>query len=331
MSSSVLRVFAVILAIGAITIGYFGYQASKQPLKPEPVPVEAAEPKGETVVFAVRDIPAGQVIGEEDLTMARVPTRPVRSYTASADLIGRKSKIDISSGEMVLPRHFPSYSRLALSLHPGERAVAVKVDEVIGAGGFIEPDDQVDVLLYLQADQESSAQVVLSKVRVLAFGNILESQDEQTAADGDAQSPLLEKAKTGGTKAAAGKREKEEEPTGKKSKTAVLAIAESDTSTLMLAESSGKIRLALHGAEREENALGAVEAGLVQAAFSPSGLEDGGKDKHYIVLKELIQNGAVKQEAETKSGGGEEEARVIVHRGSRPTETWTRTLKRSVN
>jgi pilus assembly protein CpaB len=236
---------------------------------------------------------------------------------------------------MLLSSHFPSYSQLALSLHPGERAVAVKVDEVVGAGGFIEPGDQVDVLLFLEADQEtgknSSAQVVLSKVRVLAFGNMLDSPEEQTAAADD-QSDLLEKAKTSTANEATGKRKKkEEEPDGKKSKTAVLAIAESDTSTLMLAESSGRIRLALHGAEREESAPAIIEDGLVPTAFSSSGTENGKKDKHYIIKRELVKDGDIKQNAESESSKVEQGTRVIVHMGGSSKEIWTRTLKRSVN
>ena len=320
MSSSVLRIFAVILAIGAITIGYLGYKASKQPPKPEPVTVEVVKPKGEFVVFAARDIPAGRVIGEEDLTTALVPIRPVRSYMTTSALIGRKARIDISTGEMVLSSHFPSYSQLALNLQAGERAVAVRVDEVVGAGGFIEPGDQVDVLLYLRAGQEvgndSSAQVVLSKVRVLAFGNMLESLDELVA-DDDAQLQLSEKAKTSKAKVVARKREKEE-PTGKKSKTAVLAIAESDTSTLMLAESSGNLRLALHGVEREADA----EASLTQSALSSSPSGNGKEDKHYIMLRTLTRNGTAKQKAEIKSSGDEGGSRVMVHRGD-SVETWT--------
>lgn len=326
MSSSVLRVFAVMLAIGAIFIGYIGYKTSKQPPKPEPVRVEVVEPKGEAVVFAARDIQSGQVITKDDLTTGLVPARPVRSYPAGDLLIGRKPRIDISKGEMVLSSHFPSYSPLASSLHPGERAVAVKVDEVIGAGGFIEPGDQVDVLLYLKADQEtgkhSSAQVILSKVRVLAFGNMLDSPEEQ-AASNDGQSDLLDKAKAGAANEATGKRKKkEEEPDGKKSKTAVLAIAESDTSTLMLAESSGRIRLALHGAEREESAPAITEAGLVPVAFSPSATENGKKDKHFIILKELTGNDAAQPEDGAKNSSAKKGPQIIVHRGG-STETLT--------
>lgn len=318
MSSSVLRVFAVVLAIGAMAIGYLGYKASQQPPMPEPAHAEEAPtPKGDPVVFAVHDIPAGRVIAQEDLVTGFVPARPARSYAVSAELIGRKPGIGIASGEMILSSHFPSSSQLALSLRPGERAMAVRVDEVIGAGGFIEPGDRVDVLLYLKADQEigkdSSAQVVLSQVRVLAFGNMLEAPDEQAADDG--RTDLLEKAKTGGTKAS-GKRKNPEEASGKKSKTAVLAIAEADTSKLMLAESSGKLRLALHGAERPENILETGEAQVISAAFSPLESMDGGRDKHYIEKKELVRSVMAKQEAGQQSSKDKQGAQVIIHRGS---------------
>ncbi len=323
MSSSALRVFAIILAIGAIAIGYFGYRASEQQPTPEPAHVEVVQPKGEPVVFAARDIPPGHVIQEEDLTITQVPARPVRSYSDTSAIIGLKPRTSISKGEMLLSSHFPSHSLLAQSLQPGERAIAVKVDEVIGVGGFIEPGDQVDVLLYLQADQElgpdSSAQVVLSRVRVLAFGNMLESTDDQTASI-DAQPNKLEKAKTNGTKAAEGNRRKEE-PTGKNSKTAVLAVPESETSKVMLAESSGRLRLALHGVEREESTPASLEPAIGPAAVSSPGSEYGQGNKFYMLKRELIQKGAVKQKTEVKSSKEVQEPGVIVYKGA-STESW---------
>jgi len=195
--------------------------------------------------------------------------------------------------------------------------VAVKVDEVVGAGGFIEPGDQVDVLLYLQTGQEvgkdSSAQVVLSKVRVLAFGNMLESTVKQPDA-ADAQPDLKDKAKTMGAKAAAAGK-KDDEASGKKSKTAVLAIAESQTATLMLAESSGKLRLALHGVEREESAQAGSGLSFIPTAHSSPGAIKGKEDRHYIMLRELIRKGAGKPQADAKSSGARK-AQVIVHRGN---------------
>lgn len=327
MNSTVLRVLAILLAVGAVGIGYLGYKTSRTPPKPETVVVEQIRPKGEEVVFAARDIPAGQVIAETDLTTAVVPTRPVRSFASAAELTGRKTRVDIAAGEMMLGSHFPSYSQLALTLRPGERALAVKVDEVIGTGGFIEPGDHVDVLLYLRSDREvgsdSSAQVVLSNVRVLAFGNML-SMPEQSEDGDDVQSSQMEKARAGDSKPASTRQKKDEEPTGKKSKTAVLAISETDTSTLMLAESGGRIRLALRGPE--ESVSPVDEEALLQAGLSLPQPEAAFDERYQVLLKDLVRD--VRHRVEERGVTYESEARasIVIHKGNTQRGYSTQTL-----
>ncbi|HBA66659.1 MAG TPA: Flp pilus assembly protein CpaB [Methylococcaceae bacterium] len=315
MSSTVLRILALMLAIGAIAIGYFGYRASQhQPPKQEVVRVEAEEPKGEAVVFAARDIPAGQAIVDDDLTTALVPTRPVRSYATGVAIVGRRPRVDIATGEMLMSGHFPTYSQLALSLHHGERALAVKVDEVTGTGGFIEPGDHVDVLLYLRADREtgpnSSAQVVLTNVRVLAFGNMLESPDQHS----DEGSHPPEQGGSG-IKAVTGQ-SKKAEPTGKKSKTAVLAVAEPDASILMLAESGGKIRLALRGVEQGAKVSASTEVGANDIDYPYTKSEHDQQIRYYRVLSDLLRPESALSTAHAESIGSRDQGRIVVHRGS---------------
>ncbi|WP_341326132.1 Flp pilus assembly protein CpaB [Methylotuvimicrobium sp. KM2] len=326
MSSTVLRVLAILLALGAVGIGYLGYKTSQTPTKQEPIVVEQARPKGEAVVFAARDIRGGQVIVEEDLTSAVVPTRPVHSFASAAELTGRKTRVDIAAGEMLLGSHFPAYSQLALALRPGDRALAVKVDEVIGAGGFIEPGDHVDVLLYLRSDREvgndSSAQVVLSNVRVLAFGNML-SKPEQSRDRDDVPSDPMEKTQVGG-KPASTRQKKDVEPTGKKSKTAVLAIGESDTSKLMLAESSGRIRLALRGPE--ENISPVDEDALLQAGLSLPQPERALDERYQVLLKDLVRGGSHEGEERGMTYESEAKAGIVIHRGNTQRGYATQTL-----
>ncbi|PKM36250.1 MAG: Flp pilus assembly protein CpaB [Gammaproteobacteria bacterium HGW-Gammaproteobacteria-10] len=271
--------------------------------------VEVKEPKGEAVVFAARDISAGQAITEDDLTTGLVPTRPVRSYATGTAIVGRRPRVDIATGEMLMSGHFPTYSQLALSLHEGERAVAVKVDEVSGTGGFIEPGDHVDVLLYLRADREtgpnSSGQVVLTNVRVLAFGNMLESSDQRV--DESDRAPE----QSNGIKAVTG-HSKKIEPTGKKSKTAVLAVAESDASTLMLAESGGKIRLALRGVE--DRVSDQVKASGTVYPYTES--EQDPQNRYYTVLSDLLRPEAALSTAYVESIGSRDQESIVVHRGS---------------
>ncbi|MGR9107275.1 MAG: Flp pilus assembly protein CpaB [Gammaproteobacteria bacterium] len=315
MSSSMLRILAAFLAIGAIAVGYMGYQAGKQP-KPEVVAPAKTESEGQPVILAARRIAAGRAITAEDLTLGHVPIRPVRAYKSDRELLGKKPKTTIATGEMLLETHFPRHSELARTLAAGERAVAIKIDEVIGTGGFIEPEDRVDVLLFLHSDRQeigenSSAQVILANARVLAFGNMLEPPVE-ISPENPAQTGLLDKARQ-----TANKSKDDEKPTGKNSKTAVLAVPAEEATTLMLAESSGKIRLALHGVERKEDSMlslagiPAAAAGL--KATTPSlAKEQPEKRKYYVELRDLLAKGATTR----THGRPAAPAQAIVHRGS---------------
>src|SRR5690242_13377234 len=58
---------------------------------------------------------------------------------------------------------------LSALVKPGMKAVTVRVNDVEGVGGFVQPGDRVDVVLTRQIDKGSAAtQVVLQDVRVLA-------------------------------------------------------------------------------------------------------------------------------------------------------------------
>lgn len=255
MSSSALRIVAILLAVGAAILGYMGYQASQTS-----VPL-AAEPSAETVVEAVRipiliaakDIDPGQMLEMKDITVIYINESIKQPYTEQQQVLGLTTRMAISSGDMLLPEHFQTLSAVTANLHPGERAVAVKVDEVTGAGGFIEPGDKVDVLLFLPAGPEtgrkSSAQLLLPAIRVLAYGNQLDELDQQQIRQ-KSRSYLanLDQASTA-MPAERDSQNNSDKPSGKQSKTAVLAVSQQSVSTLLLAESTGRIRLALLGEE----------------------------------------------------------------------------------
>ena len=71
-------------------------------------------------------------------------------------------------------------------LEPGKRAMAVELSASNGAGGFILPNDRVDVIATLrvpdqftdEAQQSLTAQTVLSNVRVLAIDQTIEEDEE---------------------------------------------------------------------------------------------------------------------------------------------------------
>lgn len=77
---------------------------------------------------------------------------------------------------------------LANKVSPGMRAVSVKVDEVSGVGGFIQPGDYVDLLVTSEDGNgegegetkqgvQARAAIVLANIRVLSVGQKLDDAD----------------------------------------------------------------------------------------------------------------------------------------------------------
>jgi pilus assembly protein CpaB len=79
---------------------------------------------------------------------------------------------------------------LSALVGPGMKAVTIRVNDVDGVAGFVQPGDRVDVALTRQVDKESaSTQVVLQNVRVLAVDQVA---DERNANPAVAKSATLE-------------------------------------------------------------------------------------------------------------------------------------------
>lgn len=243
MNGTMLRILAGALAAGSLMIGYVGYRLSQTESSGRAV--QAAVPALGThpVVIARNAVAAGKVITADDLTWVSFPLRPAHTFSSPTELIGKAPVLPISAGEAPQARHFLPGSLLSRAIMPGERAIAVKVDEVVGSGGLVHPGDYVDVLLYLRAAgkelPKSSASVVLKHVKVLAYGDAV----------------------LGGTESAPG----DDAERATKERSAVLAVPLEDTSTLMLAASAGSLRLAAYGAEESQ----AVTAGARPVPAGP--------------------------------------------------------------
>jgi pilus assembly protein CpaB len=195
---------------------------------------------------------------------------------------------------------------LVQALAPHERAVAIKVNEVIGVGGFIKPGDYVDVLLYLRADREtgeaSSAQVVLTNVKVLAYG-ALTAETESSQEDTIIQ-PSSNKLGTGDTQSAP-KKEKD-------SRSAILAVADQDISKLMLAESAGVLRLALRGSPLP-NTSAPISAGNQFIRLGDVSQSSVGPLSNHVKTGAALSKVTAKSPKTTVT----KRERVIVHRGEK--------------
>lgn len=123
-----------------------------------------------------QDWPEGAV-RPEYVTISAMPDAP-------AELTGAVARFEFFPGEPIreqkLVRSDQGY--LSAVLAKGMRGVAVGVNAVSGAGGFVVPNDHVDVVLTTSTAQGQQSEVVLSNVRVLAIGKRL---GEMGASGGD--------------------------------------------------------------------------------------------------------------------------------------------------
>lgn len=98
--------------------------------------------------------------------------------------VGRVLVAKVVKGQMLLePMLAPrdSGKGLAALIPPSMRAVAVRVDDVVGVAGFIHPEDRVDVIVTIRPPKPENAEtvskIVMQNVEVLTVGKELETKD----------------------------------------------------------------------------------------------------------------------------------------------------------
>jgi pilus assembly protein CpaB len=130
------------------------------------------------VVVAAVDLPLAAKIAAEDLKLSEWPTEhlPLGVLTDPKELVGRILISRALAQQPILPSMIAAKNAgngLAALIPPNMRAIAVRVDDVVGVAGFIHPDDRVDVLVTLRGNRpgaETTAKVFLQNVKVLAVG-----------------------------------------------------------------------------------------------------------------------------------------------------------------
>lgn len=250
MSPNLLKGIAAVLVAIAIGLAFAGWQLTRDlPPAMESAPVmeapsqEATSP-GFPVLTAAKRLGIGTRLearpeaGDPLLRTVDYPVEVVESFADLSEVEGRILTRPLAPGDILRPEHFALGGLLAEAVPAGKRALAVSIDEVIGGGGFIAPGDRVDVFYYAQANGQDRAQLarrLFRDVEVLSFGADLRGMP----ADGD-QGP-----QRGG-------------------RTAVLALDEDQAPRLLLAETTGRLRLAVIGAsERAEGLASPRDNGLV--------------------------------------------------------------------
>ena len=148
------------------------------------------------VLTAARELPMGTLVVEADFAWTVWPRSAVgagmlkRSELPNiiTDLKGSVSRASFFAGEPIRREKLvkgPNAGFVSAMLASGTRAVAINIDSqgATSAGGFILPNDRVDVLRTFREDdagKESFAtQTLLSNIRVLAIGQNVQEKNGQ--------------------------------------------------------------------------------------------------------------------------------------------------------
>jgi pilus assembly protein CpaB len=140
------------------------------------------------IVIAMVDIPLGSTINPNQVAVSPWPKEsyPKDAIADPKVVVGRIALRDFTRGEPVVESKLVPVNKstglLSLKIPSGMRGFSVKVNEVVGVGGFIVPDSRVDVVVTTspsQSSQEKISKIVLEDIRVLAAGQVIEQKENK--------------------------------------------------------------------------------------------------------------------------------------------------------
>ena len=176
-------------------------------------------------VAARQDIVSGAIIKRGMVEIRTFPRNALPPGAADKleSVVDMVALQQIEAGKPISQNQVGPTHRLAYRVPPLMRAVTVALDPIIGVGGFIRPGDRVDVIATFTVGSGAVTKTVLQNVELLATGKEVVATEIEP--------------ETG----------KESKPT--EIPNATLAVWPMDAEKLVLADSRGKLRLALRGAE----------------------------------------------------------------------------------
>jgi len=142
------------------------------------------------IVVAKTEIPVGAKITAEQLALLPVPngSAPEGVFRNLNDAVDRVAVIPIGVREPITGLKLApagTESGLGAVIPAGYRALTVKVDEIVGVSGFVNPGSYVDVVAVIvpvnqgQAAQGPISKIVLQNIKVLASGAKLDTPSDQ--------------------------------------------------------------------------------------------------------------------------------------------------------
>jgi pilus assembly protein CpaB len=138
------------------------------------------------IAVAIIDLPWGKVLDKESIKMEPYLTSslPQGYFSDPNSLVGRVIIFPVKAKEPILESRLASIDTktggVSAVISPNNRAMAVKVDKVIGVSGFIFPGNRVDVLVTITPAGGSlpMTKTVLENINVLAAGTELQEKEK---------------------------------------------------------------------------------------------------------------------------------------------------------
>jgi pilus assembly protein CpaB len=219
------RARIVVLTIAVVAGGVAAYLASGSDGKPPPTE-QVAQLQTLDVLVAKSDIALGQTLNADDMQWQTWPAAAVSSTfirrserpDAATQIAGSIARYPFIAGEPIRePKLIKANGSgfMAAILPTGMRAVSTEISPETGAGGFILPNDRVDVIRSWREknpDPRASGDIVISEIllaniRVLAIDQAPKEKDGQNSVVGKTvtlelkpeQTPILAAARQAGT------------------------------------------------------------------------------------------------------------------------------------
>jgi pilus assembly protein CpaB len=217
------RIVVLLIALGAGSIAaYLASGSDNKPQSAEP----AAQLQTVDVLVAKSDIGLGQSLIPDDLQWQTWPAatasnnfiRRTDRPDATTKIAGSIARAPFIAGEPIREQKLVRANGsgfMAAILPTGMRAVSTEISPETGAGGFILPNDRIDVILSKRdknpdrtgAPDIVSSEIILANVRVLAIDQAPKEKDGQNAVVGRTvtlelkpeQAETLARARQGGT------------------------------------------------------------------------------------------------------------------------------------
>lgn len=211
------------------------------------MPVREVEVARTFVVVAARALPTGVRLTAADLKVVPWPASSMvpGGFAAVDEVVDRGLQSSVVENEPLVesklaPRN--GGAGLSSTIPAGMRAMSVKVNDVIGVAGFLDPGTRVDLMVTIRRKDDSTSRTVVSNVQVLTSGT-----------RGDQQRPKDAKA----TPAAAA--------------VVTLLVSPEDAERIALAQSEGQIMLSLRNPldTEETESPGVRTAALFGKAAEP--------------------------------------------------------------